>query len=783
MPEVSFYQNAKDKTCTVRDLTEILDEIKSGEYSDEVEACRDALRNDKQDLYKRLKSNLPSFSVAGLFNGAHKLDSLNKYTKFLILDFDNVRDSDDHLPEDKSIREDEYCYAYFYSPSNRGLKIIVKVDSSLEDHSKAFRQVSEYYEDIIHSDVDQSGKDVTRLCFVSYDAELYFNPDATVFNVDAAEEEAVTSSIENIEGDIKSECSELEILESIVTYCEENHVSITQNYDSWYRVALVIANFNCSAKERANYFLRLCRLDGSQHSEKKSLAQIQYSIKNQNGKIGIGTLIHFAKEVGYKLKSNICYENQFWFEIPKSEGESTTYDIKINPSDFLNWLETKGFFLVVSAGKREILKQNGFFIEESSVRDLKTTLLNYVDSLPETVTAHCTKKMLRTSILNNNSRFFTYGFLDFLQGVNVVEHRDTKDAVYFYFANGIVEVSATDVKLIKYDTIKQAVFKSDIINFDIDLSWLGMDRSSGFSQFIRNICPSGKLNQVIGSLLSRYKSPEQGVATILIDEGVSEKDKTASGGRGKSLILEAISRLRTVEIIDGKNICFNKFLFQQISSRTNVIHFDDVLPDFEFEKLYSALTSDLIVEGKGLKPFSIPFASSPKFAISTNYVVKGSGGYSEERRKLVIEISDYYGKHLTPRQEFSFLFFTDFNKQQWNDFYSFMFECVKSYLKRGLPESDSDVEAEKAILLDTSRLFVEFMERISLEKGVEYDAQDLFDLFKEFAPKLSEIHSRTFYMWIRKYCAFKGLTTSKQYETKGEKFFDKRQGVSYFTLK
>jgi hypothetical protein len=198
--------------------------------------------------------------------------------------------------------------------------------------------------------------------------------------------------------------------------------------------------------------------------------------------------------------------------------------------------------------------------------------------------------------------------------------------------------------------------------------------------------------------------------------------------------------------------------------------------------LYSALTGQIVVEGKNQKPFNIPFKQSPKFAISTNYVVTGTGGYSEERRKMIVNFGNYYGKHITPKQEFDFVLFDDYSLGQWNDFYNSMFHCVQEYLKKGLPKSESNEESEKEILLNTSKLFIKYMNDFELIKGKEYCVSSIFENFKKKNRELSKMNSRTFFRWIRKFLNFHRFKTTKQIETNGKSYFDKRQGVSYFTI-
>ena len=75
-----------------------------------------------------------------------------------------------------------FTYAAFISPSGKGLKVLVKSDNDLSTHNFAFNALRDYYDGIVGVASDKSVKDVTRLCFVSYDSDLYLNEDAEVFN-------------------------------------------------------------------------------------------------------------------------------------------------------------------------------------------------------------------------------------------------------------------------------------------------------------------------------------------------------------------------------------------------------------------------------------------------------------------------------------------------------------------------------------------------------------------------------------------------------------------------
>ena len=58
---------------------------------------------------------------------------------------------------------------------------MVKVNSEKENHKTAFLQLQTHFEKLLNVEIDKSGKDITRLCFVSFDPEIYINTNAESF--------------------------------------------------------------------------------------------------------------------------------------------------------------------------------------------------------------------------------------------------------------------------------------------------------------------------------------------------------------------------------------------------------------------------------------------------------------------------------------------------------------------------------------------------------------------------------------------------------------------------
>jgi hypothetical protein len=178
--EVDYYTELS-KNDGSRFLSDVLIAIKKGStQKDVILEIRDKCK--KEENYSGLKKTLEAFTPSGTFNDARKINNLNKYSGVLVLDIDNLGIR--KLPIlKKKVIDCPYTLAAFISPSGTGLKILVKVDTNSNMHNVAFKQVSEYYTSEMDIDIDTSGKDVSRLCFISYDSDLYENKNALVFKV------------------------------------------------------------------------------------------------------------------------------------------------------------------------------------------------------------------------------------------------------------------------------------------------------------------------------------------------------------------------------------------------------------------------------------------------------------------------------------------------------------------------------------------------------------------------------------------------------------------------
>lgn len=135
--------------------------------------------------YRELKTRLP-YVVAATFNPPYRRIEHFASSTEMIIDLDHLQAKNIDLGYlRKKINADPRVVLSFSSPSGDGLKVIFRFAPPFTDAAKysvfykifAHRLAGELN---VHQVIDRTTSDVSRACFVSYDPEVYFNPDAAV---------------------------------------------------------------------------------------------------------------------------------------------------------------------------------------------------------------------------------------------------------------------------------------------------------------------------------------------------------------------------------------------------------------------------------------------------------------------------------------------------------------------------------------------------------------------------------------------------------------------------
>ena len=163
-----------------KDFLAVLEAIKSIEYEDRTKSIRYAYHQGEESLGDSLKKELPAFTPSATFKNGRKMDFLTCYNGIAHLDLDDIPQKE--VNEIRIIVDAcGYTFASFISPSGMGIKIFVRINSKLEYHAKMIIQLMEYYKELTGYELDPKCKDVTRLCFMSWDEDMYLNKESELF--------------------------------------------------------------------------------------------------------------------------------------------------------------------------------------------------------------------------------------------------------------------------------------------------------------------------------------------------------------------------------------------------------------------------------------------------------------------------------------------------------------------------------------------------------------------------------------------------------------------------
>jgi hypothetical protein len=435
-------------------------------------------------------------------------------------------------------------------------------------------------------------------------------------------------------------------------------------------------------------------------------------------------------------------EDEFW-----SVNETGRYSL--NNFKFKTFLEKNNYFKFTANQKStfEFVQKEGIFLKIVYEKDIKDFVLDYVLAL---------EKDYKESVYNlmaGGLKYFKREFLSMLQTKVINTMKDDAKTCYLYYRNKIVKVTADEIQTIEYEDVDLNIWKNQVIDRDYTQT---DHHNSEYRTFIWLISGKNKekykaFQSVIGYLMHSYKSNSNNKAIIFNDEIISE---TPNGRSGKGLFWNALKRLKNVNSLDGKTFDFNKsFPYQSVSTDCQILVFDDVKKNFNFENLFSVITEGITIEYKGQDSIKLEVTESPKIIITTNYTVKGEGA-SFVDRMYEVEMSSYFNENHTPIHEFGHELFNDWNEAEWARFDMYMIECVKVYLKNGLIPMPTVNLKQRKLINDLGQELINFCE--SLPKDVDFIVRDLFISFKEMYPELKFITQNKITTGLKAFCKYKG---------------------------
>ena len=699
-----------------KDINEVLLSFKDGSNKEKINFIRTIPEKKERNIEK---AKLKSICFSGEFS-RRAIKNIINHSGFACLDFDDVGTIEDANCLRDSLMDNEYIYSAFVSPSGDGVKAIVKVPKDIQNYKKYYEALCETFD----SKLDTGTKDISRVCYESYDPDLFINENSKEWVLMKEYTEVTRNNKYPKHFVIQDTNKKVDVI--LKWFNKKFTLNAGERNNNLFKLACGLNKAGLPDNEALNLFKSFYNA-GLEDSELETIIKSAYKNKHEFDTLTLvdDNKVREAQEIlkkgVQKAKKEFRKEGledsdieeivDFDFEDDFLIFWDTDKNGKLSLNDykFKLFLENRGFYKVQLNEKEfTFVRVYNNIINETNETNIKDFVLNHVVEVDMHVYNFFAKSTAK----------FSEGYLNQLATKDLAMIRDTEDTSYLFFKNGVLKITKDKTELIDYINIGGFVWEKNIIQHDYILN----NETSDFEKFILNVSNQEEKRKLIvetaiGYLLNNYKKQDEGLAIVFYDETLNDNP---SGRTGKTLISKALGQCRKLVTLNGKE--FNnkgQFPYQTINLDDNIICFDDMERSFKFESLFSIITGNLVLNKKNLQPIEIPFSRSPKILFTSNYILSGVGD-SHDARKIEIELYRHYSKTYKPVDEFGKLFFSGWNDSEWNAFFNYMVCNIQKYFINGLLFSELKTGKTKKVIANTCEDFFDFCENEFLWKNNHY---------------------------------------------------------------
>ena len=689
------------KNITLSDVANAIKGERAKQATQTLRAIEDA---DRAREFKGNSFDYVTFS--GTFT-QRKAAELIAYSGLIALDFDHV-----DVEEVKSkllTQTDVDTVLLFVSPSGNGIKWIVP-STTKDEHEKVFRMYERYCKDHLNLAIDKSGKDVARACFIPYDEHVVLNNEYAFRKLKGywhntqPELPAPTNSA-HYEG--TSPFDDYNALGNVLLLLEDHGWRIDKQTSNKANTMLtrpgkksgISASFRLADKVLYVFTDNSVFEASTAYSPSQVFTLLSYGslTKDNYHKAALQLM-----DMGYGDKPSSSNSSDSTLSVAKKNGKLNFYadDGEIYPSRLAQFYKQKGFMRIMEEGNDNIIiiKNNNKILKPFNYKSETIAFLKHNINDPEK----------RHKIENNlvSKRIIVENSWKLVESVEYNLHKDTKDATYFPFKNGVCKVTKTGIEMIDYKSKEIGFFmeseshKHNFQEFELRNREVGQfERFLIYAIIGRELKEDEHLSakekedvrsfySMIGYLISNYKNPAESPAVILSDEGADHESR--KGGRGKTLLTNALQKIRFSNKRGGNEFDTGyRHVFADLEKYHNVYVLDDVPRNFDYNSLYTNITGDITAERKGAHAVIIPFKDAPKFVVTTNWAVRyEKEATSTNRRFVEYKFTDFWNNDdKRPEDYFGNLFFDDWDNKEWQLFYQFFIDCAMQFLATGLKKT------------------------------------------------------------------------------------------------
>lgn len=261
-----------------------LDGIQDGRWQDPVLS----VRAGKLD-----KKKVPSVTVSGTFDGRRQAQNLKLHSGVIGIDID-ADDNEELELVREALQADPYCHACHHSVRGFGLVWYVKIKP--EDHLDSFRAIEKYLNNTYGVIIDPSGKDVSRLRYVSYDPSMYYKKRSKTWTKKLTKKDREVFQPKSIVAYHSDD------IEHIMVQIQDRNVNIAEDYHSWLSCAFALAD---EFKEQGREYFHIISRPSSKYDQAQTDKQYDIALKRESSGVTMGTFFHYCKEHGVSIMTPV----------------------------------------------------------------------------------------------------------------------------------------------------------------------------------------------------------------------------------------------------------------------------------------------------------------------------------------------------------------------------------------------------------------------------------------------------------------------------------------------
>lgn len=342
--------------------------------------------------------------------------------------------------------------------------MLTKIPAEIENHKSYFLALEEYHS---CDEFDSGTKDVSRVCYASYDPKIFINEDAEVWTEKQSTKDLEVDARQPIS--VVTITDSIDVVQKLKKWWEAKYPMAEGGRNNNIHVLAAALNQYGISEENANHACAEYQAPDFKMDEIRATIRSAYKLYAADH----GTKKLEDREMTDRLRRDIksgankqeLKEELTSKGIDPKEAESIIEHAESIANEHVQifWSKNdKGVVKMVHHLFREFLEDNGFykFYPEGSdnfifVRKVSNRVQNVTDQqIKDFVLRYIEDKIKDMAVWNffaDKTRFFKEDFLSFLHEIQINFVKDDENTSYLFFRNTAVKVSKKNVETIEYE--------------------------------------------------------------------------------------------------------------------------------------------------------------------------------------------------------------------------------------------------------------------------------------------------------------------------------------------